>query len=141
MNTLAGFKSIKQLIEIAGKRISREHNGPDDLEAEPQPGVTTHQTKKCQRQPKLYQGSQFAHSPDDPQQQHPSMYLNQKVVIVGDIPNRYTSDVVLNQQARVAHQGWYGGFAIPGGLVAEDGTAVPNAGAYGGSGDWSMAGY
>jgi hypothetical protein len=24
---------------------------------------------------------------------------------VGDIPNRYTSDVVLNQQARVAHQG------------------------------------
>jgi hypothetical protein len=30
---------------------------------------------------------------------------------VWDIPNRYTSDVVLNQQARVAHQGWYGGFA------------------------------
>jgi hypothetical protein len=27
---------------------------------------------------------------------------------VGDIPNGYTSDVVLNQQARVAHQGWYG---------------------------------
>jgi hypothetical protein len=24
---------------------------------------------------------------------------------VGVIPNRYTSDVVLNQQARVAHQG------------------------------------
>jgi hypothetical protein len=60
---------------------------------------------------------------------------------VGDIPNRYTSNVVLNQQARVAHQGWYGGFTIPGGLVAEVGTAVLDAGAYGGSGDRSMAGY
>jgi hypothetical protein len=54
---------------------------------------------------------------------------------VGDIPNRYTSDVVLNQQARVAHQGWYGGFAIPGGPVAEVATAVLDAGAYGGSED------
>jgi hypothetical protein len=54
---------------------------------------------------------------------------------VGDIPNRYTSDVVLIQQARVAHQGWYGGFAIPGGPVAEVATAVLDAGAYGGSGD------
>jgi hypothetical protein len=37
--------------------------------------------------------------------------------IVGDIPNRYTSDVVLNHQARVAHQG---GMAdcLPGGPVA-----------------------
>jgi hypothetical protein len=60
---------------------------------------------------------------------------------VGDIPNRYTSDIVLNQQARVAHQGWYGGFAILGGLVAEVGTAVLDAGAYGGSGDKSMVGY
>jgi hypothetical protein len=60
---------------------------------------------------------------------------------VGDIPNRYTSDVVLNQQARVAHQGWYGGFAIPGGPVAEGSTAVLDAGAYGGSGDKPMAGY
>jgi hypothetical protein len=60
---------------------------------------------------------------------------------VGDIPNRYTSDVVLNQQARVAHQGWYGGFAILGGPVAEVGTAVPDAGAYGGFGDKPMAGY
>jgi hypothetical protein len=60
---------------------------------------------------------------------------------VGDIPNRYTSDVVLNQQARVAHQGWYGGFAIPGGPVAEVVTAVLDAGAYGGSGDNPMAGY
>jgi hypothetical protein len=36
---------------------------------------------------------------------------------VGDIPNMYTSDVVLNQQARVAHQG---GMAdcLPGGPVA-----------------------
>jgi ribonuclease HI len=58
---------------------------------------------------------------------------------VGDIPNRYTSDVVLNQQARVAHQGWYGRFAIPGVLVAEVGTAVLDAGAYGGSLDMSMA--
>jgi hypothetical protein len=58
---------------------------------------------------------------------------------VGDIPNRYTSDVVLNQQARVAHQGWYGGFAIPGGLVAEANTAVLDAGAYGGYLDRSMA--
>jgi hypothetical protein len=55
------------------------------------------------------------------------------------IPNRYTSDVVLNQQARVAHQGWYGGFAIPGGPVAEVDTAVLDAGAYGGSLDRSMA--
>jgi hypothetical protein len=58
---------------------------------------------------------------------------------VGDIPNRYTSDVVLNQQARVAHQGWYGGFAIPGGPVAEIATAVLDAGAYGVSGDKPMA--
>jgi hypothetical protein len=28
---------------------------------------------------------------------------------VGDIPNRYTSDIVLNQQARVTHIWWYGG--------------------------------
>jgi hypothetical protein len=58
---------------------------------------------------------------------------------VGDIPNRYTSDVVLNQQARVAHQGWYGGFAISGGPVAEVAMAVLDAGAYGGSLDRSMA--
>jgi hypothetical protein len=58
---------------------------------------------------------------------------------VGDIPNRYTSDVVLNQQARVAHQGWYGGFAIPGGPVAEAHMAVLDAGAYGGYLDRSMA--
>jgi hypothetical protein len=51
----------------------------------------------------------------------------------------YTSDVVLNQQARVAHQGWYGGFAIPGGPVAEVDTAVLDAGAYGGSLGMSMA--
>jgi hypothetical protein len=83
--------------------------------------------------------------------QRPALYLREvRVVIavlakryglVGDIPNRYTSDVVLNQQARVAHHGWYGGFAIPGGPVAEVGTAVLDAGAYGGSGNWSMAGY
>jgi hypothetical protein len=39
----------------------------------------------------------------------------------------------------VAHQGWYGGFAIPGGPVAEVDTAVLDAGAYGGSLDMSMA--
>jgi hypothetical protein len=60
---------------------------------------------------------------------------------VGVIPNRYTSDVVLNQQARVAHQGWYGRFAIPGGPVAEANMAVLDAGAYGRSGDRPMAGY
>jgi hypothetical protein len=58
---------------------------------------------------------------------------------VGDIPNGYTSDVVLNQQARVAHPSWYGGFAIPGGPVAEANTAVLDVGAYGGSLDRSMA--
>jgi hypothetical protein len=54
------------------------------------------------------------------------------------MPNRYTSDVVLNQQARVAHQGWYGGFAIPGGPVAEVDMAVLDAGANGRSLDMSM---
>jgi hypothetical protein len=63
------------------------------------------------------------------------------IVAVGDIPNRYTSDVVLNQQARVAHQGWYGGFAIPGGPVAKVATTVLDAGAYGGSLDRPMADY
>jgi hypothetical protein len=63
------------------------------------------------------------------------------LVVVGDIPNRYTSDVILNQQARVAHQGWYGGFAIPGGPVAGVATMVLDAGAYGGSLDRPMADY
>jgi hypothetical protein len=51
--------------------------------------------------------------------------------IVGDIPNGYTSDVVLNQQAKVAHQG---GMAdcLPGGTVAGNTMAVLDAGAYGG---------
>jgi hypothetical protein len=39
----------------------------------------------------------------------------------------------------VAHQGWYGGFAIPGGPVAEAHMAVLDAGAYGGYLDRSMA--
>jgi hypothetical protein len=72
-----------------------------------------------------------------------SQDLNMKHMVekttVGDIPNRYTSDVVLNQQARVAHQGWYGGFAIPGGPVAKAHTAVQDAGAYGGYLDRPMA--
>jgi hypothetical protein len=62
-----------------------------------------------------------------------------RIWIVGDIPCRYTSDVVLNQQARVTHQGWYGVFVIPGGPVAEVATVVLDAGAYGGSLDRSMA--
>jgi hypothetical protein len=41
-----------------------------------------------------------------------------KDVGVGDIPNRYTSDVVLNQQARVAHRGGMAD-SLPGGPVAE----------------------
>jgi hypothetical protein len=49
------------------------------------------------------------------------------------------SDVVLNQQARVAHERWYGGFAIPGGPVAEVATAVLDTGAHGRSLDRSMA--
>jgi hypothetical protein len=59
---------------------------------------------------------------------------------VGDIPNRYTSDVVLNQQARVAHQG---GMAdcLPGGRVAGETMAVLDTEAHGGSADrpWRVA--
>jgi hypothetical protein len=36
---------------------------------------------------------------------------------VGDIPNGYTSDVVLNQQAWVAHEGGMADY-LPGGPVA-----------------------
>jgi hypothetical protein len=59
--------------------------------------------------------------------------------VVGDIPNRYTSDVVLNQQARVAHQG---GMAdcLPGSPVAGKTMAVLDSGAHGGSADRPMAG-
>jgi hypothetical protein len=39
----------------------------------------------------------------------------------------------------VAHQGWYGGSAIPGGPVAKVATAVLDAGAYGRPLDMSMA--
>jgi hypothetical protein len=58
---------------------------------------------------------------------------------VGDIPNRYTSDVVLNQQARVAHQG---GMAdcLSGGPVAGKTMASSDAGAHGRSTDRPMAG-
>jgi hypothetical protein len=58
---------------------------------------------------------------------------------VGDIPNGYTSDVVLNQQAEVAHQG---GMAdcLSGGPVAGEIMAVLDAGAHGGSEDRPMAG-
>jgi hypothetical protein len=47
-------------------------------------------------------------------------------LVVGDIPNGYTSDSVLNQQARVAHQG---GMAdcLPGGPVAKKTMAVLDA--------------
>jgi hypothetical protein len=61
--------------------------------------------------------------------------------IVGDIPNGYTSDVVLYQQARVAHQWWYGGLVIPGGPVAVVVTVVLDAGADGGSLDRPMVNY
>jgi hypothetical protein len=56
-----------------------------------------------------------------------------------DIPNRYTSDVVLNQEARVAHQG---GMADcqPGGPVAGSPWRILDAGAHGRSGDRPMAG-
>jgi hypothetical protein len=57
---------------------------------------------------------------------------------VGDIPNGYTSDVYLNQQARVAHQGGMADF-VPDGPVAGETMAVLDAGAYGGSGDRPMA--
>jgi hypothetical protein len=59
--------------------------------------------------------------------------------LVGDIPNGYTSDVVLNEQARVAHQG---GMAdcLPGGPVAGETMAVLDVGAHGGSIDRPMAG-
>jgi hypothetical protein len=58
---------------------------------------------------------------------------------VGDIPNRYTSNVVLNQQARVTHPG---GMAdcLPGGSVAGKTMTVLDAGAHGGSADKPMAG-
>jgi hypothetical protein len=61
------------------------------------------------------------------------------VLTIGDIPNRYTSNVVLNQQARVAHQG---GMAdcLPGGPVARETMAVLDAGAHDGSEDGPMAG-
>jgi hypothetical protein len=61
------------------------------------------------------------------------------LVSVGDIPNRYTSDVVLNQQARVAHQGGMVD-CLPGGPVARETMAVLDAGAHGGSVDRPMAG-
>jgi hypothetical protein len=61
------------------------------------------------------------------------------IIDVGDIPNKYTSDVVLDQQARVAHQD---GMAdcLPGGPVAAEIMAVLDAGAHGGSKDGPMAG-
>jgi hypothetical protein len=63
-----------------------------------------------------------------------------RCVHVGDIPNGYTSDVVLNQQARVAHEGGMVD-CLPGGPVAGKPMAVLDAGAYGGSGGKPMAGY
>jgi hypothetical protein len=58
---------------------------------------------------------------------------------VGDIPNGYTSDVVLNPQDRVAHQG---GMAdcLPGGPVVGETMAVLDAGAHGRSEDRPMVG-
>jgi hypothetical protein len=62
-----------------------------------------------------------------------------RVGSVGDIPNGYTSDVGLNQQVRVAHQGGMVD-CLPGGPVAGETMAVLDASAYGGSGDRPMAG-
>jgi hypothetical protein len=61
------------------------------------------------------------------------------MVTVGDIPNGYTSDVVLKQQARVAHQG---GMAdcLPGGPVTGSPWRILDARAHGGSGYRPMAG-
>jgi hypothetical protein len=59
---------------------------------------------------------------------------------VGDIPNRYSSDVVLNQQARVAHGGGMTDCLL-GGLVAGKPMAIQDSRAYGGSGDKPMSGY
>jgi hypothetical protein len=58
-------------------------------------------------------------------------------LLLGDTPNRYTNDVVLNQQARVAHQGGMAG-CLPGGPVAGETMAVLDAGAHGGSADRPM---
>jgi hypothetical protein len=58
---------------------------------------------------------------------------------VGDIPNRYTSDVVLNQQARVAHQGGMADCLLDG-PVAGKTMAVLDMGAHGRSVDRPMAG-
>jgi hypothetical protein len=60
-------------------------------------------------------------------------------MFIGDIPNRYTSDVVLNQQARVAHQGGMAGCLL-GGPVAGKTMVVLDTGAHGGSIDRPMAG-
>jgi hypothetical protein len=60
-------------------------------------------------------------------------------LLLGIYQIRYTSDVVLNQQDRVAH---YGGMAdcLPGGLVAGSPWRLLDAGAHGGSGHRPMAG-
>jgi hypothetical protein len=55
-------------------------------------------------------------------------------ITVGDIPNRYTSDVVLYQQARVAHRGGMADCLL-GGPVAGSLWRILDAGAYGGSED------
>jgi hypothetical protein len=59
---------------------------------------------------------------------------------VGDISDRYTSNGVLNQQARVAHGGGMAD-SLLGGPVAEKPMVVQeDIGAYGGSVDRPMAG-
>jgi hypothetical protein len=61
------------------------------------------------------------------------------LLAVGDILNRYTSDIVLNQQARVAHGGGMVD-CLPGGPVVGKAMTVQDAGAYGGSEDRPMTG-
>jgi hypothetical protein len=62
-----------------------------------------------------------------------------RVLLLGIYQIGITSDVVLNQQARVAHQGGRAD-CLPGGPVAEEVMTVLDAEAHGGSVDKPMAG-
>jgi hypothetical protein len=50
----------------------------------------------------------------------------------GDIPNRYTCDVVLNQQARVSHGGGMADSLLGGPVAGQPMAILEDAGAYGG---------
>jgi hypothetical protein len=53
-------------------------------------------------------------------------------VAVGNIPNRYACDVVLNQQARVAHGGGMADSLLGGPVARWPMAVLEDAGAYGG---------